>query len=124
MNVPPGSPTQLRQMWFPGGHGCVGGGTEATQRLSNGTLKWMMDTIEELGLGLEFNPALIAQLAVDPLTPFDNEGGWAGLVGMIWRRIDRVEAVHENAKQRWCKLSKYRPDNLKPFAAALDQACR
>ena len=48
-----GSPDQvLHEVWFPGDHGCVGGGTEHKEPLSRTALEWMVEQIRELGLGL------------------------------------------------------------------------
>ena len=33
------------QKWFPGSHGCVGGGTEENRGLSDAALQWMIDSI-------------------------------------------------------------------------------
>lgn len=42
---------EVKQLWFPGVHGDVGGGYGRTQ-LSDGALLWMMDECEALGLRL------------------------------------------------------------------------
>lgn len=57
-----GKPT-VKQLWFPGAHGNVGGGY-GTSGLSDGALSWMMDEAEQLDLG--FRPNIRAQLAPDP----------------------------------------------------------
>ncbi|MFN7101938.1 MAG: DUF2235 domain-containing protein [Pseudorhizobium sp.] len=53
----------LKQVWFPGAHGDVGGGYGRTG-LSDGALYWMMQEAEALGLA--FNPGAISQLNPDP----------------------------------------------------------
>jgi uncharacterized protein (DUF2235 family) len=42
----------LKQVWFPGDHGCVGGGAKATAGLSDRALEWMKEEIEKFGLKL------------------------------------------------------------------------
>lgn len=46
---------QLSQVWFPGGHGCVGGGSEEERDLSDGPLEWMIKKVAELGLSVDTN---------------------------------------------------------------------
>ncbi|KAL2195356.1 hypothetical protein P885DRAFT_40296 [Corynascus similis CBS 632.67] len=48
----PGSTTNLKQVWFPGNHGNVGGGWH-DQQMADITLAWMCDQLSTLGL--EFN---------------------------------------------------------------------
>ena len=58
----------LKQVWFPGDHGCVGGGTNETiklldncdldaLKLSNVALYWMAEQAINLGLDLDFSQA-------------------------------------------------------------------
>jgi hypothetical protein len=53
----------LKQVWFPGAHGDVGGGYSQSG-LSDGALYWMME--EAASLGLCFNSGAINQLKPDP----------------------------------------------------------
>lgn len=57
------------QMWFPGTHGCVGGGTAETLGLSNAALKWMSDEASQLGLNLDLSLAEDTE-KIDCKTPF------------------------------------------------------
>ena len=43
---PPGNMTNLRQVWFPGVHSNIGGGSYADQGMANITLAWMMSQLE------------------------------------------------------------------------------
>jgi len=80
------SEQKLRQVWFPGDHGCVGGGKahkdDESQKaepnpFAQVTLKWMIDSIKDLKLGLEVNEKLIGNIpSYDKLPekfPFENE---------------------------------------------------
>ncbi|MBT9373279.1 DUF2235 domain-containing protein [Rhizobium sp. CSW-27] len=53
----------VKQIWFPGVHGDVGGGY-GRSGLSDNALAWMMDEAEDCGLGLRAD--VKAQLAPDP----------------------------------------------------------
>lgn len=52
MEVAQGQSTELCQVWFPGGHGCVGGGSEEDRGLSDGALDWMLNKVSNLGLSV------------------------------------------------------------------------
>lgn len=105
----------LRQVWFPGEHGCVGGGTKEHQGLSNAALQWMMDEVSKLGL--EFDETKVeGGLDCDHKTPFTNDSGWISeLTGQIERKIsaDFKTEIHESVKRRWRDVYNYRPVNLK-----------
>lgn len=51
--------TELRQVWFPGNHGNVGGGWQDAG-IANMSLAWMMDQLASLGI--EFDEAIITHL--------------------------------------------------------------
>lgn len=119
---------KLKQFWFPGEHGCVGGGTRDHRGLSDRTLEWMINEIENYGLGLEIDPELIQYSGLqdnaerempkfgiypENLTPF-LKGGIAeyGFSGGNLRDVD-CKNLDESAKIRWQNMSPpYRPKNV------------
>ncbi len=119
----------LRQAWFPGNHGCVGGGTEATRGLSDAALLWMMEQVKELGLGLDLDPMAVEQ-GIQPnyLTPFDNSiKGIFTLTGKLLRSVvaddQDLPLFHDSVTKRWQScLPPYRPENLMSFESIL--SCR
>lgn len=130
MEVSSAQNTELCQVWFPGGHGCVGGGSESDRGLSDGALAWMLEKVSALGLtvdstriaykgshgmmvtGLEPNPTI--QVKAAPC-----------LLGSRLREIpvatSFTDEVHISAKQRWHDPGcAYKPENLRQrFAADL-----
>ena len=111
---------KLIQKWFPGNHGCVGGGTEEQRGLSDGTLQWMIDSIEEeLELSLEINPKIIPT-GVKPCPeadynakPTDILDKFMMMIGTKPRDVsDNFEDLHESVKIRWQSRKDYRPVNL------------
>lgn len=121
MEKNPDAPDQVvRQVWFPGDHGCVGGGLEKQSKLSDATLKWMIESTGSLGLGLEFDVSKI-----DPPVEFDYTCDFyvepksiintaTKLAGAILREVsDEFQDLHESVKYRWKQRSDYRPQNLK-----------
>ncbi|KAK4195059.1 hypothetical protein QBC40DRAFT_212311 [Triangularia verruculosa] len=60
----PGSMTNLKQVWFPGNHGNVGGGWW-DQQISDITLAWMCDQLSTLGL--EFNHPRMTNMFLESL---------------------------------------------------------
>ncbi|XHX79755.1 MAG: DUF2235 domain-containing protein [Stenomitos frigidus ULC029] len=113
----------LRQVWFPGGHGCVGGGTAQHRGLSDGALKWVMDEISQLGLKLEFDAARM-QWKIDPISDFNNKLGFYRLSGRKEREISPYAVLHESVGQRWCSRPDYRPKNLASHQKDLHAACQ
>jgi uncharacterized protein (DUF2235 family) len=123
------SEQRLIQKWFPGDHGCVGGGSKEQSGLSDGSLKWMVDSMQELGLGLEIDPDVIPDgVNPDPLADYRiAEQGLMGklthLLGQKVRDIsDEFDDLHESVVVRWRSVQDYRPNNLKTkFGELLDK---
>ncbi|XGW00805.1 MAG: DUF2235 domain-containing protein (plasmid) [Leptolyngbya sp. BL-A-14] len=124
MEKRPEATTQaLRQVWFPGGHGCVGGGTEKNRGLSDGTLQWMMAEVAQLGLQLEFDPTRI-RINIAPTSDFNNDPGFYRLSGVIDRTLPTDAVLHESVSRRWCARADYRPKNLAAYQKDLDASCQ
>jgi len=122
MTKNPDAPNQkLRQVWFPGEHGCIGGGTTAYRGLSDTVLKWMLDQISDLELKLEFEPDAIEDIKPDYKIPFQNKPGFYKLAGIKWRQVgDTIDDLHESAIKRLESLDiDYSPENLKSLLAKL-----
>ena len=122
MTKNPDAPNQkLRQVWFPGEHGCIGGGTTAYRGLSDAVLKWMLDQISDLQLNLEFEPDAIEDIKPDYKIPFQNKPGFYKLAGIKWRQVgDTLEDLHESAIKRFESADiPYSPENLKQLLAKL-----
>lgn len=114
MQISDNASTKLCQVWFPGVHGCVGGGTENLRGLSDGALQWMMQRTKQVGL--DFDPTLV-ELGVEPdySTLFSSEvDALYKLTGVISRQIldpkdasakfDQAffdDSIHLSTKQRW-----------------------
>ena len=114
---------QVRQVWFPGEHGSVGGGTKEQRGLSDLALQWMMSEIGKLWLGLEFEPNNVEDgIQTDPTIDFDNEPGIIHqLTGTKRRDITGSSGdLHESVKKRWQARSDYRPENLRKFQDDLE----
>ena len=112
---------KLRQIWFPGEHGCVGGGTEEYSGLSDTALQWMLDSTRNLGLGLEFDPSVIPT-GINPNYEIDfkNNPGFFKLAGIKFREVgDAIEELHESAIKRFESREDYRPKNLEKLLQKL-----
>jgi uncharacterized protein (DUF2235 family) len=127
-NVTPMQPSQtamrqtLQQVWFPGGHGCVGGGTLSHQGLSDTALLWMLEAITGLGLHLDYDLTRIQpRLDPNPTIDFSNDPGIYKFTGTGHRQVTAsIADLHASVKIRWRDRTDYRPLNLMPFKAALD----
>ena len=126
----------LKQVWFPGDHGCVGGGTEPQSKLADSALLWMMESIEEIGLDLKFDPDQIPEsekIDSDPAYDYEPQqdknilskltggrltgnlmGDLTKLAGKNIRQIPQEDEIHFSTFERWQKVPDYRPSNLDP----------
>jgi uncharacterized protein (DUF2235 family) len=116
MQQSPNNPNQvLKQVWFPGDHGCIGGGSEHKCNLSDGPLQWMMEEIQNIKLGLSLDASTIPT-GVNPdfIADFDNTPkGVYRLMSQKEREIlGSFDDLHQGAKQRWKRRQDYRPRNL------------
>ncbi|KAB8315038.1 DUF2235 domain-containing protein [Tolypothrix campylonemoides VB511288] len=110
------------QKWFPGGHGCVGGGTEEHSGLSDAALQWMIDSIGNLKLGLDLDPSVIPT-GINPNyeCDFKNDVGFFKLAGIKFREVsDAIEDLHESAIHRLKSRKDYRPKNLEKILDKLN----
>ncbi|MBD2595325.1 DUF2235 domain-containing protein [Nostoc spongiaeforme FACHB-130] len=109
------------QKWFPGEHGCVGGGTEEHSGLSDAALQWMIDSVGDLGLGLEFDPNVIPT-GINPnyKCEFKNDPGFFKLAGIKLRDVgDAIEELHDSTINRLKVRKDYRPKNLQKIIAKI-----
>ena len=102
--VPEGWEGTLKQVWFPGAHGDVGGGYSQCG-LSDGALEWMME--EATGLGLGINAGAREQMKPDPRGLLhDSVTGWFKALKTRPRAAPKVcdgaapEHVHHSAVDR------------------------
>lgn len=126
----------IRQVWFPGDHGCVGGGGDGLaedhpQKLdkrphSDAALAWMVAEIEASGPSHLVISADRLNLRADPTHPFSTEGGrffrrmsnpLTGMQPVSFGRDPRpfclFDDISEAARIRWSEVPSYRPKNLK-----------
>jgi uncharacterized protein (DUF2235 family) len=135
MIVPEGSPTQLRQIWFPGDHSGIGKGA-----LAPVTLAWMIQAIGETGLGLAFDAAKVAAIQPDPLAGdlpdlFVTRSKGISLLTLTGLRVREIDAAptpenrdtrfHPSVQARWCGRADYRPKCLvdQGWRSVFDAAC-
>lgn len=104
------------EVWFPGDHGCVGGGMEQLRGLSDTALQWKIDCIGKLSLGLALDPTAIPTgIQPDFTINFINDliGQLTRLGGITLREVsEKFEDIHESVILRWQKRTDYRPRNL------------
>ncbi|MFW6093164.1 MAG: DUF2235 domain-containing protein [Pseudomonadota bacterium] len=123
--TPPGAPAPgftLEERWFPGTHGCVGGGERGVRALSDGPLVWMIN--EARAVGLVFDTALVDRFTrSDPLAPFEDS---VDLRHRIFghahdrRGPEDIAALSDELILRWQGLDDYRPETLAAVAHRLD----
>lgn len=120
---------QLRQVWFPGGHGSVGGGTEEESGLSDRALAWMLSHVADLGLSTD--PANVEHRKTESRTDYGIKPDYRvafqrprSIVGRRARDLPpqtTLADIDVSTKQRWADAHlHYRPENLDRFALELD----
>lgn len=113
----------LREVWFPGDHGCIGGGLLSTVGLSDRALLWMMAETQNCGLKLSFDTTQIKTgVQPDPTIDFNNTPqGVFRFMRRIRRDVSEDFAdLDESVIKRWGDRPDYRPKNLSVHAAKLD----
>lgn len=105
----------LKELWFPGNHGCVGGGVRAARELSDGPLLWMIDEAE--AVGLEFDKDQKEGFTrPNPLIDFEDRTGL--LFQLAGQSIIRepgpksISEVSTEAQRRWAAIKEYRPETI------------
>lgn len=126
-------PGQLSQVWFPGGHGSVGGGRLEERGLSDGALQWMFDNVKALNLNVDENNVEYGKengemrFGVRPMpkAPFPVAESRLGYTARMLPVNFSFNDLHISAKERWQDPQcHYRPDNLRQVCGAeLDAWC-
>ena len=110
-------PTQkIVQRWFPGDHGCVGGGTWEKRGLSNRCLRWVVDQAKAWGIDLRADWSRLHDGAIADESIFFSEH-----VPLIYSKKNRKmkqgvvewDDIDGTARQRWVDHPDYRPRGLK-----------
>lgn len=133
----------MQQMWFPGGHGNVGGGRNS-DGLANGALRWTLSQIEGLSLDSDYlryfragaddvlgNRRSFMYKVRDPKSLWNDAQGSRNLTGFpASANFDLHESVFERmgsdnarveTKPGKFEVEAYQPDNLLSFLAVNDR---
>ncbi|MFM7278704.1 MAG: phospholipase effector Tle1 domain-containing protein, partial [Microcystis aeruginosa] len=81
----------VKEVFFAGEHGCIGGGTEEYRGLSDYTLQWIIHEAKKLGLEFDSTEDYSEEFWIkpEPTTKFDNSvTGVYALAGEGWRPIE------------------------------------
>lgn len=123
---PKDQPEWFQQIWFAGNHSDIGGSyPEEESRLSDISLKWMLDAA--LSVGLKHDPTVL-KLHPDPTGPQHDEtrNGPFKYAGKIKRKILDQARLHETVIRRFEARDvlqydlylPYRPENLRDHEVA------
>lgn len=114
-------PNQLRQMWFAGDHGCVGGGHPDQDPLAVISLNWMLDEMETAGLSLEVDRKKLASLspAEDSLHPYPRNTGLLVRLKSAPRNEGPGASIHHTATARYVKHPRPQPPRSIPTGATI-----
>jgi glutathione S-transferase/uncharacterized protein (DUF2235 family) len=112
----------IKQVWFPGAHGDVGGGYD-NHGLADAALEWMVQEVNDLAAGLHLSPGQLSEaLAPNPLEDRHDETR-----GPVWRtrpikerEVPDDAELHPGVLQRLRERADYRPKALADVAACAD----
>lgn len=112
----------IKQVWFPGAHGDVGGGYD-NHGLADTALEWMVQEVNDLAAGLHLSPGQLSEaLAPDPLEDRHDETR-----GPVWRTRPSKERevpddaeLHPGVLQRLRERADYRPKGLADVPACAE----
>ncbi|WP_306017051.1 DUF2235 domain-containing protein [Oceanicaulis sp. MMSF_3324] len=118
------SPDQVKEVWFPGHHGGVGGGEIEGQPFSDSALLWMVAEAE--AAGLSFSNELFELAAPDPMARMIKPKGLQKLGNRVRSLPEPYESVrlHPSVIARYAAQKNWRPAALKPLFPRLDKSSR
>ncbi len=115
----------VKQVWFAGVHGDIGGGAKANKDRQTGQRKHLSDValswlVQEADLeGLKFEPFLVGGTQQHHrLKPNRSYKGFYKVLGKHIRGIPTAERVHESVRKRYNSDPDYRPKPLTDWLAA------
>lgn len=131
---PKAGDNQLTQLYLPGTHSGVGGGSPGEENLSRFALDWMISEMRRRGLGLEINSSLFTiDSTVDVPPPGDgNEGIVMKAFGAINRALGTYTRDIKSTEQchilgvatRYQRQPTWRPKSLDPIRKdIMEQDC-
>lgn len=99
---------QVEQVWFPGDHGSIGGGSKLSEGLSHVACQWMIDRLKSVQL--DFDSKIIkAMVHPDPTAPFDNDIRGIYRLGGKAERNAVGQKLHPSVSERQKKDPNYVP---------------
>lgn len=117
--------SQLTQLYFPGGHGGVGGGKIGEEMFSDNTLKFLVEEMERRKTGLEWNKDLVPRdidLTAKLRAGDDIAYKFLKLYGGEYpRKIKHLEDCHESVVERYAKVKHWRPKALEGITRELKE---
>lgn len=121
---------QLTQLYFPGGHGGVGGGQKGEESFAANTLRFLVEEISRRCPGVEWNRDQIPE--EDDINLLDEMRSSASLSYrlLMWyggsggRRVNDIAECHESVLRRFAKVKSWRPKCLRDIESALHAAVK
>jgi uncharacterized protein (DUF2235 family) len=103
----------LKEMWFAGHHGAVGGGKREVRGLADIALQWMLDEAANTGLGLNY-ANLPEPVEPDPACEFNSKLYQVFSLGSGFRRAFKGSRanLHTSVLERIKVVPTYRPKNI------------
>jgi hypothetical protein len=113
-------PNQLTQLYFPGSHGGVGGGSLLETKLSESTLCFLAEEMARRKLGLELNMRMIPMGSPNVAPPPEASLRFTNLLGHYVRPVSSLmECYLPFVVERYHLQKTWRPEALKKFEEQL-----
>ena len=115
----PREEVDIKQVWFAGAHGNVGGSEPDADgsSLSDFALDWMLREATASGLSIEQH--LKDSISANPLATIqESRRSFYRIKRKLYREIDHGKGailIHNSVKLRWEQDSSYRPNNLRRY---------
>jgi len=124
MNANPQVNNQLTQLYFPGTHGGVGGGSKEMEPLSDSCLHFLIEEMKRRGLGLQVYQDRIPLGDANVIVPHKEPSTlWKFIDNITGTKMREISSIHElhlpSVKARYQARPEWRPQNLLPFDAQL-----
>jgi hypothetical protein len=118
----PKTPSQVTQLFFPGTHLGVGGGSKFERPLSDGALRFLTEEMARRNLGLEFDMNMIHAGSRDVPPPPKEKGGIDRAFGDYTREIFSLKQCYvPHVVERYRLQPTWRPAALRKFDKELSE---
>lgn len=115
---PSRGPDQVTEVFMPGHHSGVGGGSIRERHFSDNALRFLIEEIDRRGIEIGFNRDMVPEEKDVNSVPIKLSFSYKLLrfaAGEQCRQISSIDALHESTFKRYNKVEAWRPEALKEY---------